>query len=32
MLALHDVQGLVDIDGDEAAVRAIFEAPAIPTP
>jgi DNA-binding HxlR family transcriptional regulator len=32
MLALDDVLGLVDIQGDEAAVRAIFGAPVNPSP
>jgi hypothetical protein len=32
MLTLDNVLGLVDIDGDEAAARAIFEVPANPTP
>ncbi|OHV06637.1 winged helix-turn-helix transcriptional regulator [Mycobacterium talmoniae] len=32
VLALADVLGLVDIQGDEAAVRAIFGAPATPSP
>jgi hypothetical protein len=28
VLAIDNVLGLVDIEGDEAAVRAIFDAPA----
>ncbi|MGH3560792.1 MAG: winged helix-turn-helix transcriptional regulator [Mycobacterium sp.] len=32
MLALDDVLGVVDIQGDEAAVRAIFGAPVNPSP
>jgi hypothetical protein len=31
VLALDDVAGVVDIEGDEAATRASFEAPANPT-
>lgn len=32
LLSLDDVLGLVDIQGDEAAVRAIFSAPVDPSP